>query len=179
MITDKEIEDFWKDFTIREDKYFLVWFFGFFTGSVIIAHILKHVFKVKTKFWLLNDTVDGDYGADWWLEREGLKPSLYSAFRWWWRNKAWNYYIKEVPEWDGGNADEFRVIKLTLSEYDMTYQGKYNRFTKANKNEGVYGINYYCYRLKGKVFCNYSEATENKEKQFGAGGNEYRQWIKR
>lgn len=175
MITDKEIKSFWERFTIREDKYFLVWFFGFLSTAVIWAHILKHVFKVKTKFWLLNDTADGDYGADWWLEREGLNPSLYSAFRWWWRNKAWNYYVKSVPEWDGGNADDFRVIKRTISDEDMTD----GRWTKANKDEGIYGINYYCYRLNGKVFCNYSEASEKKEKQIGAGGNEWRHWIKR
>ena len=175
MITDKEITVFWKDYDSHMDRWFLVWFFGFFSGLVIIAHILKHVLKVKTKFWLLNDTVDGDYGADWWLKREGLKHSLYSAFRWWWRNRAWNYFILKVPEWNGGQADEFRVLECTMKLDDMD-QG---RWTKASKKHRIYGINYYCYRLNGKVFCNYSEATPKIEKQFGAGGNEYRQWIKR
>ena len=175
MITDQEIKSFWDEYDAHMDRWFLVKFFGFISGLVIIAHILKHVFKVKTKFWLLNDTEDGDYGADWWLEREGLKPSLYSAFRWWWRNLAWNYLLLKTPYWDGGNAEEFRVLECTLNPIDMTD----GRWTKADKSEGIYGVNYYCYRIKGKVFCNYSKATENIEKQFGAGGNEFRQWIKR
>jgi len=175
VITDKEIKAFWNDYDSHMDRWFLVWFFGFFSGAVIIAHILKHVFKVKTKFWLLNDTVDGDYGADWWLKREGLKPGLWSAFRWWWRNRAWNYFMLKVPEWNAGQADEFRVIECTIEVYDRID----GRWRKANKSAGIYGINYYCYRLNGKVFCNYSEATPKIEKQFGAGGNEYRQWIKR
>lgn len=175
MITDQEIKDFWKDYDVHMDKWFLVWFFGFISTAVVWAHILKHVFKVKTEFWLLNDTEDGDYGADWWLKREGLKTNLYSAFRWWWRNRAWNYFMFKVPEWDAGQADEFRVIKNTIKIEDMDE----GRWTKANMDKGIYGINYYCYRLNGKVFCNYSEATQKKEKQFGAGGNEYRQWIKR
>ena len=179
MITDKEITAFWIRFALREIVYFLVWFSGFISGLVIISHIIKHVFKVKIKFWLLNDTVDGDYGADWWLKREGLKPGLWSAFRWWWRNKAWNFYTRTVPEWDAGRVDKFRVIELTISDIQMYEMGRYNRFKKANKSKGIYGINYYCYQLNGKVFCNYSEATPNKEKQFGAGGNEWRNWTKR
>ena len=167
MITDKEITAFWIRFALREIVYFLVWFSGFISTAVIWAFILKHVFKVKIKFWLLNDTVDGDFGADWWLRREGLKPGLWSAFRWWWRNKAWNFYIRSVPEWNGGEVDDFWYLKRV--------DGK---FTKANKDKEIYGINYYCYRLNGKVFCNYSKATPSIEMQFGAGGNEWRNWIK-
>ena len=171
MITDNEIQTYWIRFALREIVYFLVWVFGFFSGVVIIAHILKHVFKVRMKFWLLNDTVDGDFGADWWLKREGLKPSLWSAFRWWWRNKAWNFYRLNVPEWNAGKADEFWCIKNTIK-----FDGKW---IKANKDKGIYGINYYCYKLNGKVFCNYSKASPSIEMQFGAGGNEWRMWIKR
>ena len=170
MITDREITGFWIRFALREIVYLLVWVFGFFSGLVIISHILKHVFKVKMKFWLLNDTVDGDFGADWWLKREGLKPGLWSAFRWWWRNKAWNFYRLNVPEWNAGEVDYFWCIKNTI-EFD-------GKWIKANKDKGIYGINYYCYKLNGKVFCNYSEATPDIEMQFGAGGNEWRMWIK-
>ena len=170
MITDKEKRLFWIGFALREVIYFLVWSIGFISTAVVWAFILKHVFKVERKMWLLNDTVDGDFGADWWLQREGLKPGLWSAFRWWWRNKAWNFYIRSVPEWNAGKVDEFWCIKNTIR-----FDGKW---IKANKSKGIYGINYYCYKLNGKVFCNYSKASQSIEMQFGAGGNEYRNWIK-
>ena len=179
MITDKEITAFWIRFVLREVIYFFVWSIGFISTAVIWAFILKHVFKVKWKIWLLNDTVDGDFGADWWLRREGLKPGLWSAFRWWWRNKAWNFYIRSVPKWNAGEVDEFRMIKLTILDEQMYQYAMYNRFTKANKEKEIYGINYYCYKLNGKVFCNYSKASPSIEMQFGAGGQEYRNWIKR
>jgi len=175
MITEREITAFWIRFASREIVYFLVWFSGFISTAVIWAFILKHVFKVKIKFWLLNDTVDGDFGAGWWLRREGLTHGLWSAFRWWWRNKAWNFYIRSVPEWNAGKVDEFWVIKDTIKFSNRTD----GRFTKANIDKGIYGINYYCYKLNGKVFCNYSKATPSIEMQFGAGGQEYRNWIKR
>jgi len=174
MITEKEITAFWIRFALREVIYFLVWSIGFISTAVIWAFILKHVFKVKIKFWLLNDTVDGDFGADWWLQREGLKPGLWSAFRWWWRNKAWNFYLRSVPEWNAGKVYEFWYIKNTIKLYERVD----GRFTKANKDKEIYGINYYCYRLNGKVFCNYSKASPSIEMQFGAGGNEWRMWIK-
>ena len=174
MITDKEITAFWIRFALREVIYLLVWSIGFISTAVIWAFILKHVFKIKWKMWLLNDTVDGDFGADWWLRREGLKPGIWSAFRWWFRNKAWNFYRLDVPEWNGGEVDEFWVIKNTIEFSDRTD----GRFTKANIDKGIYGINYYCYKLNGKVFCNYSKASPSIEMQFGAGGQEYRNWIK-
>jgi len=195
LITDKQVETFWREDTFRNDTWFLVWFFGFISGLVIVAHIFKHVFKVKWKMWLMNDTVDGDYGTDDFIDSVNNKKGwdafmtlfglfkmhkgLYSAFWWWWRNKAWNFYTRTVPEWDAGRVDKFRVMKLTIPDIKMYDKGRYNRFKKANKSKGIYGINYYCYQLNGKVFCNYSEATPNKEKQFGAGGNEWRNWTKR
>ena len=65
MITEKEITGFWIRFVLRENIYFFVWAIGFISTAVVWAFILKHVFKVKWKMWLLNDTVDGDFGADW------------------------------------------------------------------------------------------------------------------
>jgi hypothetical protein len=133
---------------------------------------------MKIKFWLLNDTKDGDYGAQWWLLEKGLNPGLWSAFLWWWRNKAWNFYYLNRPLWYSGQVDEFRLLKCTIDESQMYSNGKYNRFTKASKENAVYGINYYAYRINGKVFCNKSSATPKREKQFGAGGNEWRCYIK-
>lgn len=178
MITDKEITRFWLKFALLHLLWFLVYSIGFFSGLVILCHFLKHQCNVKWKFWLLNDTVDGDYGADWWLEKKGLKPSLWSAFCWWWRNKAYNFYLLFAPQWNAGQVDEFRLLKLTIDDIDMYNGNRYNRFTKAVKEDAIYGINYYAYRINGVVYCNYSNATEKRDTQFGAGGNEWRFFIK-
>lgn len=178
MITDKEIQSFWLRFAGWHLLWFCIYVLGFFSGLVIIAHFLKHVCNVKIKFWLLNDTPDGDFGAEWWLIKKKLKPGLISAFLWWWRNKAWNFYYLNKPEWNAGQVEEFVLLHLTVDDIDMYVGNKYNRFTKASKEEAIFGINYYAYRLNGKVFCNYSKATEKREKQFGAGGNEWRFLIK-
>ena len=73
--------------------------FSFFSGAVIIAHFLKHVLKINViPFkWMLNDTKDGDYGAEWFLIKNKLKPGLYSAFLWWWRNPVWGFKHLLVP----------------------------------------------------------------------------------
>ena len=163
--------------------WFLVWLFGFLTGAVLVAYLLKHVFKVKWRMWLLNDTVDGDYGADWWLKREGLKPGVVSAWLWWWRNMAYNYLLLVLPDWNNGEVDDFLQINLIIPKKQMLDEkGRYNAFTKANKEKGIYGINHYCYLLNGKVYCNYSRTIKFLglviELQFGAGGNEYRFFVK-
>jgi len=196
MISDTEVDTSWSIYRNHMRMWFLVWFFGFISSAVLWAFILKHAFKVKWKMWLLNDTVDGDFGTDSWIAavnaKKGikafrtlfglfkLKRGLYSAWLWWWRNHAWNYLMLTVPEWEGGSVDEFRQIELTIP-YDQMFdsKGRYNRFTKASMSKEIYGINNYCYRLNGKVFCNYSEASPRKEKQRGAGGNEWRHWTKR
>lgn len=152
--------------------WFLVWFFGFISGSVIVAHYLKHVLDVKMKFWLLNDTVDGDYGEEEWLDNKGYEPGLWSAFCWWWRNKAWNFLNRTKPHWAGGKADSFRTVKNTIVKLVD------GRWTKANKKHKIYGLNFFFFRLKGKVFFNFSYANKFIEVQFGAGGNEWRCWVK-
>lgn len=152
----------------------MVWFIGFFTGLVILCHFLKHVCNVKMKFWLLNDTVDGDYGEEEWLEDKGYEPGLWSAFCWWWRNKAWNFLNRTKPAFKSGEADEFDTVINTIPKY----QRRDGRWTKANKKHKIYGKNYFYFRLKGRVYFNCSSATKNVEKQFGAGGNEWRCWMK-
>ena len=47
---------------------------------------------------MLNDTKDGDYGAEWFLIKNKLKPGLYSAFLWWWRNPVWGFKYLLIPE---------------------------------------------------------------------------------
>ncbi len=194
MITDKEIQKAWIEYVIIHIQWVFIYLSGFFSAFVIICHFLKHVCKVRFKFWLLNDTKDGDYGTDAWLRlinsKKGikafrtlfglfeLKKGLYSAFLWWWRNKAWNFYYLRKPYWNAGKVDEFRVLKCTMDKIDMMDKDVFNPFTKASKEDAIFGINHYAYRLNGKVFVSYSSATERKEKQFGAGGNEWRFWVK-
>ncbi len=178
MITDKEIQQAWREYKILIITWNLVSITGFLGFVVIANFILKNYLGYKGKLATCNSTKDGDFGADWWLKREGLKPSLWSAFLWWIRNHSESFLNAEVPEWNAGKVDEFRVIKCTMDKIDMMDKDVFNPFTKASKEDAIFGINHYAYRLNGKVFVSYSSATERKEKQFGAGGNEWRFWIK-
>lgn len=174
MITTQERRVFW----IRYWKIILNWtslsMLAFFSTAVIWAHILKHVFKVKIKFWILNYTVDGDYGADWWLEEKGYKKrNLWTAFLWWWRNHSWEWISFFNPPWKAGEVDRdekgndiFETIKSTITTY------KNGRFSRASKNnKGVHAI---AYKINGEVFCQYSKANWLYTIQIGTGGSEWR-----
>ena len=91
---------FWVRFALIKLLELVFILFSFFSGLVIIAHFLKHVLKVNViPFkWMLNDTKDGDYGAEWFLIKNKLKPGLYSAFLWWWRNPVWGFKYLLIPE---------------------------------------------------------------------------------
>ncbi len=147
-------------------RWFCVSLFGFLSGGVIIAFILKHKFNWKFKFWWLNDTPDGDFGADWWLKEKGLKPGLWSAFLWFWRNHSYNYYLRFKPGWKGGEADDFKTIKNTV---------KGNRWRRASKENP--GVKYIAYKIDGKVYCQWSFANKFIQIQLG-GGSEYRFRVK-
>ena len=167
MITDREIQAFWN----RWDSIIICWtlfsLVTFLSGIVAVAFILKHYCGVKTKFWVLNDTEDGDFGAKWWLMKKGLQPGLKSAFLWYLRNHSWNLICKIKPEWESGEAEDLRIIRSTI---DHEKHGPFTWCTKA----GIHGIHYVAYRINGKVYCRYSYATPNKEKIFGAGGDRYK-----
>lgn len=167
MITDREIKAFWNRWDLIMIRWFLVSAFGLLSTAVIWAFILKHYCGVKTKFWLLNDTVDGDFGAEWWLKEKGWTPGLWSAFHWWRRNHSWNYICKFAPEWEGGNTQERRIIRSTIDHE------KHGFFTWCSK-DGVHGLHYVAYRINGKVYCRYSQANKKREKIFGAGGDRYK-----
>ena len=81
----EEIQGFWKRF----NKIILHWnavsITGFLSGVVIANFILKNYLGYKGKLATCNDTKDGDYGAERWLKDKGLKPSLWSAFLWWFK----------------------------------------------------------------------------------------------
>lgn len=186
MITDAQIKKAKRHYNWLMIKWFSLSVFGIVSTLVIWQFIFKNILHVKGNYIFMNNTKDGDYGATWWLEEKGLTPGILSAIRWWFRNHSWNYIRKHLPEWNGGQVDkdkygndEFLVIQLTIPKEQMYDDaGRYNRFTKANTSKNIYGINYYAYKINDKVFFNYSKANSLMEIQRGAGGNEFRWWLK-
>lgn len=176
MITDEEVKAAWKEYKWLIIRWNLVSITGFLSGVVIANFILKNYLGYKGKLATCNDTKDGDFAPAWFMP--SYKRSLITTISWWFRNHSWNFLNAEVPEWEAGRVDEFRVIECTIDRIDMTDNDVFNPFTKANKNNAIFGINHYAYRLNGKVFVNYSKATESRETQLGAGGNEWRCWRK-
>lgn len=176
MITEEEIKNAWSSYKWLIIRWFLVSVTGLLSGVVIANFILKNYLGYKGKLATCNDTKDGDFAPDWFMPK--FKRSIITTICWWFRNHSWNFLNAEVPEWDHGKVDEFKIIELTIEYESMKEDNRYNKFTKANKNKGIYGINHYAYRLNGKVFVNYSKATEKRETQLGAGGNEWRCWRK-
>lgn len=189
-ITDQEIQQAWREYRWLIITWNLVSITGFIGFVVIGNFILKNYLGYTGKLATCNDTIDGDFGNLRILLKNRLvpknnAPKLFKLFihldaiiYWWFRNHSWNYLNAEVPEWKGGEVEDFREIECTIPEIDMMEKDVYNPFTKASREDGILGINHYAYRLNGKVFVSYSEATEKREKQFGAGGNEWRCWIK-
>ncbi|AVR43788.1 hypothetical protein C7S20_00040 [Christiangramia fulva] len=196
-ITDSEIKEYWTWYDKLILKWNLVSFFGFITTAVIWAFILKHVFKVKTKFWLLNDTKDGDWGDPKELAKKRLllkenAPALFKWFIkldgaiWWWlRNHSWNYISRYKPEWNGGSNEGFEIIKNTTpfsNEYIISrkgifeQKGIYTWLTKHMKIEGELEV---AYIVNGKLECRYSKVWKDifgrwHQKQKGSGGQYYR-----
>jgi hypothetical protein len=182
-ITKEEIKQFWREYTILMIKWNLVSITGVLSTVVIWNFILKNYLGYKGKMATCNDTeptfIEGDFGANWWLEKKGLKPSIWSAILWWLRNHSWNYISRFNPVWKAGSVDknihgkdEFKTIKGTVK------QGKNGRFTRAHKKKKVYGTSYIAYRIDGKVYCQYSHANKFFQIQAGAGGERYRFNIK-
>jgi len=190
MISQREIKGFWKSFWWIMIKWNLVSFFGFISTAVIWAFILKHVFKVKTKFWLLNDTEgdfdSGDFGAEWWLEDNDTGFLISNAIKWWFRNHSWNYISKYNPEWNNGENEEYLIIKNTVGNEINQY---HKDFDKEKWENGIYSWLkkdiekecelYVAYRINGVVYCRYSKVRKDwtgrwRQYQKGVGGRRYR-----
>lgn len=167
MITDKEITRFWNKWDLIIISWNLVSIFGFI--FLPLALILKYKFGVKG-IWLLNDTVDGDLGADWWLEERGYKNSskFVRFIMWWFRNHSWNYINKFVPTSNGSDPFEFRIIFDHRNIFHPVWL----------QDEGAFHV---CYRGKegGPIECRYSKVTKSWIRQFGAGGHRYKLHLKR
>jgi hypothetical protein len=146
--------------------------FALFVPSCIA---LKYLFNVKG-IWILNDHEGGDFGEKWWLDKKGLKPGLWSAILWWFRNHCWNFYKLFNPDWNNGEVYEYEIrintTNIPESETIWVWCSKY----ATKKNPPIYGEHLILYRVYkgGKAYFRHSKATPEKEFQFGCGGNEYR-----
>lgn len=164
---------YWLKYLIVILGWFSVSFFGFISGAVIIAFILKHKLGSRTEYWLLNDTEDGDYGGTWWLEKKDLNPSLYSAFLWWLRNPSWNYIEKfKQPS----TASKERVCVLYPKGLnDPKNLDKYaDLMLWSNHKKSIYGKRIIYYQV-GKVFCGrFSYANKWFTLQLGSGGDRFK-----
>jgi len=160
LITNKEITAFWNKWDLIIISWNAVSFFGF--PLIPFAYVLKYWFGVKG-LWLLNDTVDGDFGDPNELKKAGrLHKSKFLNFWWWWfRNHSWNYICKFKPSSNGGGVYEHRV--LIGETYNPVWL----------KEKGIFHV---CYRGEkdGRIECRYSEITDKVEKHFGAGGFRYK-----
>lgn len=184
MITDKEIQGFWNFFWPLMRKWFGRSFLAFISTAVIWDFISKNYLGSKKWYSSMNDTPDGDFGNEEWLEEKGLKKSWYSAFRWWFRNHSWNYISQYNPEWKAGEVDlteEGQEMFLILSNttgklIEDLPDGIFTWLTRDMKIEGEL---YVAYRINGKVYCRYSKVWKDwfgrwRQYQKGAGGERYR-----
>ncbi len=163
-ITDRDIANFWLKWAVVILLRFPVEIL-----SVVLfplSYWMRYKVQVDLFYYLLNSTKDGDYGADWWLEREGLKKSFWSAWRWTLRNPAWNFNEIIKPVWTGYYTD-VRVIENTI--------GGDNPLIWADHYSETYGTNHVYYRVKGKVYGRYSttELAIGKRFQAGTEGKRY------
>jgi hypothetical protein len=183
-ITQEEIDQFWKEWRILMLRWNLVTLTGLLSGVVVCNFILKNYLGYKGKMATCNDTeptfIEGDFGANWWLKENNLKPGLWSAFRWFWRNHSWNFISRFNPPWKGGAVDinEFGEEEFLVIESTVKQTKEYGRWTRANKAAGIYGVNHIAYRINGRVMCQYSKATKTYQIQKGAGGRRYRMNVK-
>jgi|GEM_PF-5183908 len=145
------------------------WFFLLLAFSIPIAMILKYVFGVKD-LWLLNDTVDGDFGDPVEIDKKNYEDkSSEFLFLWWYsRNFNWNLYRKFLPDFrPGAEVFEEDVRINTTNKKDTLLWCKRGELT---------GKNYTLFRVfeGGKVYFRWSWANHRKEIWFGAGGTEYK-----
>lgn len=173
MSLKRKIRKYWWKFTSRMLKWFLLSFFGFISGMVIIDFIRKHKMNKDDNSPFLNDTVDGDYGAIWWLDEKNLQPSYWSAFLWWLRNHSWNY-ISSFPQPSTADKSKINVLypeglndKKNLDEY-------VNLMKWSKQSDSIYGLRIIYYEVEN-VFCGrFSFANKWFTFQVGSGGDRYK-----
>lgn len=169
--------DMLSDFSIDLNwKVYVALFFG--QSCYIQGMFLRYVVGWRNNiYWLwLND--ETDFGEQWWLEREGLKPGLWSAIRWGLRNIAWNA-LKTPSVPSHAEVYDIEVVKDTLDFSQMVGEIDIHELTHANKERKIYGEKEVYYRLKdGKTYGRYSKASPGKEVMKGVGNSRYLLRIK-
>lgn len=151
------------------------------TGGIFVALFLRHVCKVKFKFWWLNYTADGDFGSKKWLEDNDSGFLIINFIKWWFRNHSWEFISKYNPDWKAGENDKYKIIINTTGvHYSQLEDGLYTWLTKDFKKEAKLSV---AYRVNGKVFCRYSHVYRDvlgrwHQTQKGAGGRRYKLNLK-
>lgn len=163
MISKKEIAAFWLEYAIVQIGYGMVILFGYLFWPV--AYFLRYVVKWKNNFlwFLLND--ETDFGDPVWLDKNDLQPGFWSAWKWFFRNPAWNF-IKSIETPSHKEVYDVLTVKRTLNSG--------HRLTNANRDKRIYGVNHVYYRLSdGKVYGRYSRANQKTELMLGVGNGRY------
>lgn len=136
---------------------------------VPVAFLLKHKFGINVPpfKWMLNDTIDGDYGDPNWLNRMGLEPGLWSAFRWWWRNPVWNFKLLFAPK----SHAESTIIKVFKHEVGPT------PFMWVRQD--LRGTNHLYYIIDGTLYGRFSYCNDYINIYLGIGGRRHILKIRR
>ena len=160
---------FWLRYVAVELLYGLAFFVGIFLFP--IAYLCKYELKTNAFSWFLNSTEDGDYGAAWWRNREGIEDKdFWVAMRWWYRNPTWDFRMLLKPKWTG---DVFHTYTKK-----NTLEDKTNALAWATRDDGIYGTNHVYYIVDGTLYGRYSHAAPGFEFQAGSGGDMWRFRVK-
>lgn len=155
-------------------KFFAVQVFLFFPVGMLsvilypISYFFRYVLKLDLFYYLLNSTVDGDFGDDNWRQKHNLEKGFWTGWRWTLRNSAWNFKGLFRPKWRAGETEAFETIKNTFD----------NKWQWASKSGRQYGLNHCYYIVDGTTYGRFSFADRYSEIQLGAGGDGYKFKLK-
>lgn len=144
----------------------LVSLIGFLSGAVIVAHILKHQFGVKG-LWLQNDSKDGDFPPQWWLNKYDTGFKYLNAILWWFRNHSWNFINKFKQPSTSDNVIVIYPKGMTKKEYA-------DKMEWSHRKGELYGTRYIKYIAEGKYCERFSHANKIFAFQTGSGGDRYK-----
>jgi hypothetical protein len=149
-------------------KYILVMLVnGIMSLLSIILFPISYFFRYKTPwdiffFLLSNDVDDGDIGAEWWLEKNNLKPGFWTSWKWTIRNSAWWFKnVVFVPKWD---AEKYKIVLIVANTIDHPMRWV---------SQSMRGINHCYYRVEGRLYFRFSFTNNLINMYFGMGSKRY------